>query len=58
MGAPADDRTVVEPDCRVIGVDGLRVVDAAVMPESPRANIHLTCVAIGEHVAARISRGR
>ncbi len=58
MGDPGDDRTVVDPDCRVLGVDGLRVVDASVMPESPRANIHLTCVAIGEHAAERISRGR
>lgn len=58
MGDPADDRTVVDPQCRVLGIDGLRVVDASVMPESPRANIHLTCVAIGEHAAALISRGR
>jgi choline dehydrogenase len=58
MGDPADDRTVVDPDCRVLGIDGLRVADASVMPESPRANIHLTCVAIGERAAERISRGR
>jgi choline dehydrogenase len=58
MGDPADERTVVDPACRVLGIDGLRVVDASVMPESPRANIHLTCVAIGEHAATLISRGR
>ena len=58
MGDPADERTVVDPTCRVLGVAGLRVVDASVMPESPRANIHLTCVAIGEHAAELISRGR
>ncbi len=58
MGDPADERTVVDPACRVLGVDGLRVVDASVMPESPRANIHLTCVAIGERAAELISRGR
>jgi choline dehydrogenase len=54
---PADDpRSVVDPDCRVIGVDGLRVVDASVMPEIPRANTHLTTVMLAEHMAARIKR--
>lgn len=58
MGDPVDPRTVVDPDCRVLGVAGLRVADASLMPFSPRANTHLTCVAIGEHAAVRISRGR
>jgi 5-(hydroxymethyl)furfural/furfural oxidase len=58
MGDPAEASTVVGPDCRVVGVDGLRVADASLMPASPRANTHLTCVAIGEHAAALISRGR
>jgi choline dehydrogenase len=57
MGDPADPATVVTPDCRVVGVDGLRVVDASVMPASPRANTHVTCVAIGEHAAALMRRG-
>jgi len=38
----------------VYGLGGLRVIDAAVMPEVPRANTHLTCVMIGEHMAARL----
>ena len=54
MGAPDDPRAVVDPDCRVLGVDGLRVVDASLMPEVPRANTHLTCVMLGERVAARL----
>ena len=49
MGAANDPRSVVDPDCRVIGVEGLRVVDASVMPEIPRANTHLTTVMIAEH---------
>ena len=56
MGAANDPRSVVDPDCRVIGVEGLRVVDASVMPEIPRANTHLTTVMIAEHIAARVKR--
>ena len=51
MGAPGDPRAVVDPDCRVRGCTGLRVVDASVMPEVPRANTHLTTVAIAERMA-------
>jgi len=58
LGDPSDPATVVGPDCRVVGIERLRVADAAVMPASPRANTHLTCVAIGEHAAALIRRGR
>jgi choline dehydrogenase-like flavoprotein len=54
MGSPDAATTVVDPDCRVLGVEGLRVVDASVIPEVPRANLHLTVVMIAEHVAARL----
>lgn len=54
MGSPGDDGTVVDPDCRVLGVGGLRVIDASVMPAAPRANLHLTVVMIAEHMAARM----
>ena len=57
MGAADDPRAVVDPDCRVIGTTGLRVVDASVMPEVPRANTHLTTVAVAERMADRL-RGR
>jgi 5-(hydroxymethyl)furfural/furfural oxidase len=57
MGRVDDARSVVDPDCRVIGVDGLRVVDASIMSEIPRANTHLTTVMIAEHVASRIFNG-
>jgi choline dehydrogenase len=57
MGDPAVAATVVDPDCRVVGIAGLRVADASVMPASPRANTHLTCVAIGGHAAVRIRGG-
>ncbi len=51
MGAEDDSRTVVDSECRVLGVDGLRVVDASIMPNVPRANTHLTAVMIGEKMA-------
>lgn len=56
MGAVDDPRTVVDPDCRVLGVDGLRVVDGSIMPDVPRANTNLTCMTIAEHMAARLNR--
>jgi choline dehydrogenase len=54
MGAPDDARSVVDPECRVIGCTGLRVIDASIMPEVPRANTHLTTVAIAECMADRL----
>ena len=56
MGQIDAPHSVVEPAGRVIGVEGLRVVDASIMPEAPRANTHLTTVMIAEHIAARMKR--
>ena len=55
MGAADDPRTVVDSDCKVVGVDGLRVIDASIMPEAPRANTHLTAVMIAEHMAEKMN---
>jgi choline dehydrogenase-like flavoprotein len=57
MGSPGDPDAVVDLQCRVIGYEGLRVCDASVMPDVPRANTHLTTVAIAEAVADLV-RGR
>jgi choline dehydrogenase len=51
MGPPGDAMAVVDQHCRLRTVPNLRVVDASVMPTIPRANINLTCIMIGEHVA-------
>jgi 5-(hydroxymethyl)furfural/furfural oxidase len=56
MGAIDDPRTVVDPDCRVVGFDGLRVIDGSIMPNVPRANTNLTCMTIAEHMATRMTR--
>ena len=58
MGAPGDPRSVVDPDCRVLGIDGLRVIDGSIMPDVPRANTNLTCITIGEHMARRLRAAR
>jgi choline dehydrogenase/4-pyridoxate dehydrogenase len=57
MGVDADPMAVVDPECRVRGVDGLRVVDAAVMPDLVGANINATVIMIAEKMAD-IIRGR
>jgi choline dehydrogenase-like flavoprotein len=53
MGPRHDEMTVVDTRCRVHGVDGLRVVDASVMPSLPRANTHIPTVALAELAMAR-----
>ncbi len=49
-----DPRGVVDPDLKVRGVTGLRVCDASIMPSDCRANLHFTCVMIGENLARRM----
>ena len=56
MGSPEDPASVVDPSCRVIGVDNLSVVDASVIPVIPRANTHLTAVMIAERAASFLIR--
>ena len=52
MGSPDDPDVVVDPAGRVLGVDGLRVVDCSVLPWTTRANTNLTAILVGEKVAA------
>ena len=44
----SDDASVVDPQLRVRGVDGLRVADASVMPAIVRGHTHAPSVLIGE----------
>ncbi len=57
MSGHGDPSGVVDPDLRVRGIDGLRVCDASVMPADCRANLHFTCVMIGENLARRMRAG-
>ena len=49
--------SVVDPELRVAGVEGLRVVDASVIPRIPGANTNATAIMIGER-AADLVRGQ
>jgi 4-pyridoxate dehydrogenase len=57
MGRPTDSAAVVDPELKVLGVDGLRVVDASVMPDLIGGNINSVVIMIAEK-AADLIRGR
>ena len=42
---------VVDQYCRVRGIEGLRVIDASIMPDVVRANTNASTVMIGERAA-------
>lgn len=56
MGAKDDPNAVVDPAGRVYGVDGLRVVDASLMPWITRGNTNIPTTMMAEKIAAAIVR--
>ncbi|MEY9463986.1 GMC family oxidoreductase [Bradyrhizobium ottawaense] len=57
MGPATDPDAVVDNELRVHGLDGLRIVDASIMPTMPSANTYATTLMIAEKAADMI-RGR
>jgi len=51
MGNARDSRTVVDPHCRVLGIRGLRVVDASIFPTVPRGQTHFPVLMVAEKMA-------
>ncbi|PJF27383.1 MAG: glucose-methanol-choline oxidoreductase, partial [Phototrophicales bacterium] len=52
----SDAMAVVDPQCRVYGVEGLRVADASVFPVVPSGNCHAGILMIGEKVSDLIKQ--
>ena len=54
MGDPADPATVVDPECRVVGVEGLRVADSSIFPRIPNGNLNGPSIMVGEKASDHI----
>jgi 5-(hydroxymethyl)furfural/furfural oxidase len=57
MGDPSDRMAVTDANARVIGVEGLRVCDASLMPTVPCANLNIPVLMTAEKIAATIRAG-
>ena len=51
MGAATDKQAVVDPECRVIGVDGLRVADSSIFPQITNGNLNAPSIMVGERAS-------
>ncbi len=54
MGRRDDPLAVVDPECRVIGVDGLRVADSSIFPQVTNGNLNAPSIMVGEKAADHI----
>ena len=51
MGAVSDPMAVVDPECRVIGVEGVRVADSSIFPRITNGNLNGPSIMTGEKAA-------
>jgi choline dehydrogenase len=58
MGPASDAMAVVDQYARVHGLQGLRVVDASIMPDVVRANTNATTIMMAERIADWIKEGQ
>jgi len=56
MGPPNDPGAVVDPELRVYGVDGLRVIDASIFPTIPSGNTNAPVIMTAEKGADLIKK--
>lgn len=54
MGRQDDPMAVVDPDCRVIGVEGLRVADSSIFPRITNGNLNGPSILVGEKASDHI----
>ncbi|MEO6299784.1 MAG: choline dehydrogenase [Paracoccaceae bacterium] len=54
MGRRDDPMAVVDPECRVIGVAGLRVADSSIFPQVTNGNLNGPSIMVGEKAADHI----
>ena len=51
MGARNDERAVVDPQCRVRGLEGVRIVDSSIFPTIPNGNLNAPTIMVAERAA-------
>jgi choline dehydrogenase len=54
MGAKKDRMAVVDSECRVIGIENLRVADSSIMPQITNGNLNAPTLMIGEKASDHI----
>jgi choline dehydrogenase len=54
MGKASDRDAVVDPECRVIGVEGLRLADSSIFPRVTNGNLNAPSIMVGEKASDHI----